>query len=98
MTPEDIEALADAIAVAQELAERLRVLLDRVCLSKRKCRLCPAMLYFVRGPRDVGIVAYSAEGLDHYEDCPGVHGRFEVRDAEQSRLFDCAPDALEPKR
>jgi hypothetical protein len=95
----DVEALADAIAVASELAERLQLLLESVCVEKRKCRLCPAMLYFVRTRDRKALIPYTAEGLDHFNNCSGIHGRFEVRDApKQQTLIDHAPDALEPKR
>jgi hypothetical protein len=102
MTPNELKALAGAVCVAEELAARLEALLENFASEKRPCLFCGRPLYFVLIVRPGPLcktVAYSEDGEDHREKCPGVHGRFEARTPpQQTPLFDVAPDALEPKR
>ena len=69
---------------------RLRALLETVAILQRPCRFCGKPLYFV--PTRAGKIApYTAEGRNHFEDCP--HFRRAAAPA-QPGLFVTHPEAL----
>ncbi len=77
---------------------RLLLLLKAVAWEQRPCKFCSRPLFFVRLEKIGKTIPYTAEGLNHFEDCPHFAKARQEPPNAQERLFNTAPDALEPKR
>ena len=78
------------------VSERLVALLKAVAWDVRRCRFCGRMLYFVHITATGKTVPYTAEGLNHFVDCP----YFERKpDPRQQKLVETdETSAFEPER
>ncbi len=76
------------------LAARMLELLTRIAVGRRKCKFCPAMLYFVRHA-DGAIVSYTDDGTNHWSNCPEAEAARRLqailRQKGQRKLLDTGP-------
>jgi hypothetical protein len=76
---------------------RLLQLLQQVAYEQRPCRFCQVPIFFVR-VKTGATIPYTAEGVNHFQDCPHFAKARQGPQNAQEKLFERAPDALEPKR
>ena len=76
---------------------RLVALLEAVACEKRPCRFCGKLLYLVK-TNSGKIAPYTAEGFNHFEDCPEFWKRPGSSAEQQSLLGTSEASGFDPQR
>ena len=75
---------------------RLVALLEGIAFQKRTCRFCGKRLYLVNANGKT--IPYTAEGINHFEDCPEFRKRRGSSPEQQSLLEPTQLSGFDPQR